>query len=103
VSLDSYLRAEARQDLVEAARWYEERRAGLGSEFLDAFLVEIDRLEQNPETNPRVDVEVRRALLRRFPYGIYYVVESDFIEILAIRHLRRQPGAWKKRVKSPRA
>ena len=77
--------------------WYEDRRSGLGSEFVDEFLRALDLIESDPEANPSVDDDVRRALLRRFPYGVYYSTEADHIQILAVLHLHRDPSSWRTR------
>lgn len=95
--LESFLRVEARHDLRESAAWYEERRSGLGNAFIDEFLQTLDRIEDDPELYPYVDEDVRRALLRRFPYGVYYCTEADHIQILAILHLHRSPSIWRSR------
>lgn len=75
MNLTAFLRPGARQALAAAASWHEDRREALGSEFIDAFLLCVDRIEDSPESYPLVDAEVRRALLHRFPYAIYYSVK----------------------------
>jgi toxin ParE1/3/4 len=98
VSLQAYLRPEARADLAAAATWYEERRTGLGSEFLDEFLAAIEQIETSPNAFPLVDVDVRRALLRRFPYALFYSVEPTQVEVLAVMDCRRHPATWRRRL-----
>jgi len=97
VNLDAFVRPRARQDLEAAASWYEDRREALGSEFIDEFLLCVDRIEGNPDSYPLVDAEVRRALLRRFPYAIYYSVEPTHIQILGILHCNQHPDSWRSR------
>jgi len=81
----------ARNDVVDAARWYEHRRAGLGIE----FLLELDAALERAGTTPlayRVRLEgLRRVALRRFPYSVYFRVLEDGIEIHAVLHHRRAP------------
>jgi toxin ParE1/3/4 len=83
--------------LAEARDWYDERQPGLS----DAFLLEIDAvlqgLRENPEIHPRVDARVRRAALPRFPYGIFYIVDSQTIRVIAILHRARSPERWRRR------
>jgi plasmid stabilization system protein ParE len=80
---------EAEQDISEAYRWYEERSPGLGSEFLRAMDVCLASIERNPVLHQTIDELMRRALVRRFPYAIYYFTEGDRIAVLACFHVRR--------------
>lgn len=97
MKLEAFLRGPAREDLRSAAAWYQQRRDGLGSEFIDEFLACIDRIENKPELYPIIDADVRRALLRRFPYAIYYVVEPTHIQVLGIHHCGQHPDRWRTR------
>lgn len=96
--LEAYLRPDAREDLRDAAIWYENRLKGLGGAFIDEFLGCISRIEGNPGSYQRVDGEVRRAVLHRFPYAIFYVVDSAHIEVLSILRSSRAPEVWRSRV-----
>ncbi len=98
MSLQAYLRPDAREDLRDAATWYEARLEGLGGVFIDEFLECISRIEENPASYQRVDGEIRRAVLRRFPYTMFYVVELTHIEVLSILRSRRAPEIWRSRV-----
>jgi plasmid stabilization system protein ParE len=62
---------EAEAELDEAFTWYEGRAAGLGSEFLRAVRASFALIRRNPEQCPRVRGDIRRALVRRFPYAVY--------------------------------
>lgn len=59
-------------DIQAAALWYEDQQAGLGIRFLDELDEVFRRIENNPKQFPQLEGEVRRALLRRFPYGVYF-------------------------------
>ena len=90
-------RPEAESELTEARDWYRERGLGLGDEFLravDSCLATIQRL---PESHPVVYRDIRRALLRRFPYGIFYLIEGNVVTVLACFHAKRDPTVWKQR------
>ena len=90
-------RREAETDVITALTWYRERGLGLGEEFirsLDACLAAIQRL---PESHPIVHRDIRRALMRRFPYGLFYVHEGEKITVLACFHAKRDPVTWKER------
>ena len=91
------IREEAEVDLSDAAIWYEQQRVGLGQEFLDRVLSIFESLSDHPTQYPVVHGGVRRALLRRFPFGIFYSVEKEFILIYAVMHARRHPRKWQGR------
>ena len=82
-------------DIQAAAVWYEDQSSGLGARFLSGLNQVFRRIEDNPEQFPVVESEVRRALLRHFPYGIYFLAESEVLRVLAVLHLHRHPDMWK--------
>jgi len=92
------IRPEAEFDLAEAYKWYEARVPGLGSDFLLNTDAALSSIQRTPETYPIVFKNIRRSLIRRFPYGVFYVVEQDMIVVLAVLHARRDPQTWKDRV-----
>ena len=91
------LRPEAEQDLAAAASWYEERQANLGGEFLDEFLAVLQRISENPTMYPIVHRSTHRAITNRFPFGVYFRIESDEVVILAVMHGSRNPRRWRER------
>lgn len=90
-------RPDASEDLADAFRWYERQRPGLGREFEKAVEQTLRSLEQAPAAFPILHRDLRRVLLKRFPYAIYYRVEHNEIEIRACLHTRRHPGRWRRR------
>jgi toxin ParE1/3/4 len=92
-----FIEPEAEAELGEAVDWYEARVRGLGSEFLRAVRAVFALVERNPGQFPRVRNEIRRALIRRFPYAVYYVAEPDQISVIACIHTRRHPRRWQSR------
>ena len=81
----------ARIEFDEAVAWYEAQRPGLGLEFnqeVDGFLI---RIAENPERFRKVRGEIRRAVLRRFPYTIHFLPETDRIIVMAVFHGKRDP------------
>ena len=88
---------DASDDAREAAQWYERERRGLGRRFLVELSGVIDRISANPFQFPELEQGTRRALLRRFPYGVYFVLEEDRAVVRAILHLHRDPDTWKRR------
>lgn len=92
------IRPEADAELAEAASWYEERRQGLGGEFLDAFVESTANLRRNPHLFAPIFGEARRALLHRFPYSVIYEVHDREVVILACFHEHRDPKEWRRRL-----
>ncbi len=91
------LRAEAEGDLAEAGSWYEEQQEGLGQQFLDEALVALESIGAKPMLYPSVGRNTRRAVMRRFPFGVYYRVEESLIVVIAVMHGSRDPKRWKSR------
>jgi toxin ParE1/3/4 len=91
------LKPFAELDTTEAANWYNDKREGLGNEFLLAIDAKINAIKRDPNHFQVVYKDIQRALTERFPYGIFFIVEGDTIFILAITHTRRNPIIWKKR------
>lgn len=89
---------EAKVEYLEAARYYEQRRAGLGAEFSLEVEAAIAQILEAPKRWPVLEQDVRRCLTHRFPYGVIYSVEGNGVLILAVMHLSRKPGYWKNRV-----
>ena len=93
------LHEEADAETVRIAMLYNREEPGLGFEFLE----ELDRALQLPRGNPKACPEVykgiRRLTMRRFPYSIYYVEESQRLRVLSVAHNRQKPGYWLERMK----
>jgi plasmid stabilization system protein ParE len=83
------VRPKAELDISNAAVWYEHERPGLGHRFLDELDELLEQIERSPLQFPEIESEVRRGLLRRFPYGVYFVVGSRGTVVLAVLHLHR--------------
>jgi plasmid stabilization system protein ParE len=92
------LRRRAEEDLTAAALWYEEQLPGLGREFLDEADRAILQIAHFPDSFPARHRHFRRALLRRFPYGIFYAVEPDLIVVLTVIHLAQDPAELPRRL-----
>jgi hypothetical protein len=88
---------EADEEFQGAIEYYEVCQRGLGEEFYLEIHATIDRILSYPQTWPVLDGEIRRCLVHRFPYGVLYSVQPEGILVLAVMHLRREPGYWKVR------
>jgi plasmid stabilization system protein ParE len=92
------LRPEAEADLFEAKLWYEGRREGLAEEFRECIEEVMDRIRLMPELQVEIYKGVRRRLVRRFPFAVFYKTEETRILNIAVMHARREPGRWRARV-----
>lgn len=81
----------AERDLLEAQTWYDIQRPGLGAEFRAAINTTFQQMAEQPLQYPLVHRQLRRAVLRRFPYLIYFRADSDRIVIMACLHSKRHP------------
>jgi plasmid stabilization system protein ParE len=91
------LRPEAVAEVKDAFFWYEERRRGLGHEFLLSLDAAMSFVKRSPKVYPVVYKDIRRAILERFPFGVFYLIENDIVTVLAVFHARRDPKRWKQR------
>lgn len=90
---------EAAEEMLEAARFYEERANGLGSDFLNEVQRVVHSISERPEMGRRLEYGTLRRLTRRFPFGLLYKCEpSATIVIVAVSHLRRRPDYWRNRL-----
>ena len=87
------VRPEAESDLLQGFLWYEGQQPGLGVE----FLTEVSRCQQSIEQRPlsfvRIDNTLRRAIVRRFPYALFFLVDAEQISVVAAFHMARNPDA----------
>ena len=99
------LASEALAEANDAADWYESHRDGFGR----AFLAELDRcldlVAEHPQAFPRLAdtdprLDIRRALLNRFPYAVVFLELPDRLQVLAVAHTSRRPGYWLNRIEN---
>ena len=81
----------AQRDIDSAAAWYENRRYGLGLEFLDRVSETLERIETNPQGYAEGYQGLRRANLEQFPYGLWFRIMPDNSLVIACLHGRRHP------------
>ena len=91
------VRPEAAREIQEAFDWYEGRSEGLGLEFLRAADACLAGVRRNPSAFQPVHEQVRRALLRKFPYALFHLLSEDTIVVVACFHVRRSPADWQRR------
>ncbi|AGP39015.1 hypothetical protein [Sorangium cellulosum] len=92
------IRQEAEVEILDAALRYERERRDLGFRFESEVDVTIRRAMENPLQFPEIEPGIRRALVRIFPYGVFFLVEEPLVLVIAVLHLHRRPDAWKDRL-----
>lgn len=95
---------EARGEGIEASKWYEDQRSGLGDQFLDELQAAIERISESPSSFAMLEQysgrhDVRRCRLKRFPYGVIFFIRGDDVVVVAVCHARRRPLYWADRIK----
>jgi len=91
------IRPAAELDMSSAYNWYEDQMEGLGEDFLAAVDSKFRLIERMPEAPAVVEADVRRVLLQRFPYAIYYRYAKDEVIVIAVLHMKRSPAIWRRR------
>jgi plasmid stabilization system protein ParE len=84
----------AEEDIAEAKAWYNRQRDGLGDEFLEGVDEALNQIGQWPKLSRKVHQELRRKLVRRFPYGIFFRIDDTQITVVAVYHCKRDPRGW---------
>ncbi|HEY2068018.1 MAG TPA: type II toxin-antitoxin system RelE/ParE family toxin [Rhizomicrobium sp.] len=92
------LRRQARTEIDEAAKWYDEQRDGLGAEFVEAYKNLTEKMRERPESYPAALGNLRKASFGRFPYILFYKIYARDVLIVACVHERRDPRHWQSRV-----
>jgi toxin ParE1/3/4 len=97
------LDAAAEREIDAAVAWYEARRAGLGLDLLAEIEAAKRRLARRPAACGRApgvpkELAVRRCFVHRFPYVLVFLELPTHLRVLALAHLRRRPGYWRKRL-----
>ena len=90
---------EAYEEMFESARYYEERSAGLGGDFLTAVEEAKDRIQQFPEAAPVEKASIRKRFVTGFPFTVLYETDENRIFVVAVMHQHRRPGFWKHRLR----
>jgi toxin ParE1/3/4 len=97
VTIQMLVRESAQADLRDAFNWYQDKLPGLGAEFMEAVEIKLKRIESNPLQFPILRGHTRRAIVTRFPYGIFVVFNDDVVAVLAVMHHARAPVHWQRR------
>ena len=92
------VRPQAEAELLEAFRWYEERRPGLGATFLEQVERMFHRVHTRPTESPQIYKGVRKSLVPRFPYAVLYTPDEYRIDVVAVFHTARESSKWRRRI-----
>ncbi len=87
----------AEKDVEAAVDWYDQHASGVGDRFIESLDSVLDTIAEYPEMYPKTEGNIRRALLKRFPYVVYYSFVGHVIRVIAILHTSRRPDYWKDR------
>lgn len=98
MTLRVVFRRAAQAEFDAAALWYEDRQAGLGTQFVSEINRVIELVTNHPESFPTKHLEIRCAQARRFPYSVFFRPEANRVVVLAVFHARRNPAVWQARV-----
>jgi toxin ParE1/3/4 len=102
MAFEVVVKPQAWFDLVGAMLWYDSKRQNLGREFFNDFEVAIERIKTNPNAFREIMPEVKRILIKRFPYKVFYTVTENTIYIIGVAHAQRSNTFVKKRLKGKR-
>ncbi len=97
MTLRVVFRRVAKSEFEDAAVWYDDRRLGLGDEFVHEIEQAVAKAAAAPRRYPVVFGDIRRTVARRFPFSVYFRVREDALVVLAVFHGRRNPAIWQRR------
>jgi len=87
----------AQNDIEKAKEYYDDKIENLGSEFWQEVKAKLEQIEENPIQFQIIIDDTRRANLKRFPFGVFYVVKGFFVNVFGVIHFSRSPQLWQKR------
>ena len=91
-------RPEAEFDVEQAYDWFQSQKSGLGANFILQLDNSLNLIRENPKIYPIIHKNIRRTLIHRFPYGIYFFIKDNRIIVIGILHAKRNPETWQSRV-----
>ena len=94
MNVELLVRGRAKADIRRAAKWYERQKEGLGKRFVAEVDAALERIAANPERYHIVHRNIRHAITRDFPYGVFYRIRGNKISVFAVVHLHRDDVHW---------
>jgi plasmid stabilization system protein ParE len=98
MAADLIMAPEAEQDIAEAYGWYENRRTGLGEEFISCVDACIQAICRTPEMHAKFHESYRRGFVRRFPYVVFYDYTGTTVTVFSVFHTSQEPNKWRQRL-----
>ena len=95
------LSPDSRRDLRKAYDWYEDQSGGLGTRFLHMFFEAVDPAVERPNSFPRVEGDIRRVIVPKFPFGVFFRDVGDEIRVIGVIDLRTDDRKWRERLRPP--
>ena len=89
---------EAADEIVDAVHYYNRERPGFGFEFSIEVRNALARIKKYPDAWPEISKNIHKCIINRFPFAVLYSQYPEYILVVAIMHMKRKPGYWKKRV-----
>jgi hypothetical protein len=93
------LSAEARDEMLDAAAWYDSREPGLGTRFLSTCDQAFEQISNDPQRHPQIGNGFHRHLMLKFPFAVFYEIQGDLLIIAGVMHGARNPARWRRRLK----
>lgn len=97
MTLRIVIESPAKADLAAAVRWYKQVQEGLEADFRLCVRASLHRIARHPESFPVAGRQLRRALIDRFPFAIFYLRDGDTIRVFGVLHTSRSPRVWQAR------
>lgn len=88
----------AKQEFLDSKNYYEEQQEGLGDKFQYEIKNSVNRIQNFPTTFVKINSNIRKCVVNKFPYNLLYSIENDHILILAVAHHHRKPDYWVERI-----
>ena len=88
---------DAESEMIDAARFYEDKQPQLGKRFLQAVSQTAEKISWNPSIYRKIENSISWSRVAAYPFAIVFREKENHIEVLAVMHIRRQPGYWKTR------
>lgn len=89
--------AFAERDLTDAVEHYDTISRGIGDRLVAEVRAATEFIGRYPESSPAIEKGVRRKVLTRFPYDLFYIIEAEEVIVLSVAHESRRPGSWRHR------
>lgn len=89
-----FIRPQAKREMAEAASWYETQGRGLGNDFIRAVDQVLAHVLRFPEASVVIAGDIRRAVMRKYPYALFYTTIGESLVVLGCIHQHRDPQSW---------